>query len=380
MNKLLHQWDLFLTFLIRMPSRSTGVVRTWWHAIQSPSMMEQSLFLKRLSMMLRAGMPISASLHLLADEGTSSIRTKKLQSVVTLVESGISLSRALEQGRYEVSTFTRNVIRIGEATGSLPENLEYIATALKQHAELRKQIIQALIYPTIIILATLAISVFLVVVIFPKIIPIFQSVQSTLPWSTYTLIVLSSFLSQYGWWVLGGLLLMIPFVWFLLEYENIKFWVATQQLKLPIIGNLIKVYQLAFTCRTLSLLTMSDVRIGEALLLLADSSEHVVYRRAWLHVREGVLVGRTLSSELQRHPKLFPPVVVQLLLVGETTGNLSYTLLYLADMYANEVRDTTKNLTTLLEPMLMLVMGLVVGFIAISIITPIYGITQHLHV
>lgn len=379
MNSALYYWDRFLTAVIRTPALLLKALKAFDERIRTPSVLEQSLLLKRLAMLLQSGLPIGTSLRLLVEGHTVNGTQTRLAHVVTLVESGVPLSHALERGRYPVSTFTRNVIRIGETLGTLPETLNYVAIELKAKHELRKQIIQALIYPAVIILATIAISVFLIVVIFPKIIPIFQSVHTTLPWSTRTLMALSYGLSHYGFIVCGGLVVGLLLLMWSQRFMPVRQFIASVTLRLPVVGRLVLSYQVALGCRTLGVLLASEVRIVEALLTVMESIEHPMYRVAWLRIAEHVQTGQRLSTALRMYPKLFPAVVIQMIQAGETTGNLSESLQYLAVMYEEDVRDITKNLTTLLEPILMLVMGLVVGFIAVSIITPIYGITEHLH-
>jgi type II secretory pathway component PulF len=150
-------------------------------------------------------------------------------------------------------------------------------------------------------------------------------------------------------------------------------------LKIPVFGAMSRDYNLATIARTLSLLLKSDVRIVQSLEISGNTLKNEAYKRALRHVEEGVLHGQLLSAQLSKEGALFPSLFVQMVAVGEATGNLSESLMYLSDMYESEINDTTKNLSTILEPILMLVMGMIVGFIAISIITPIYGITQNLH-
>jgi type II secretory pathway component PulF len=295
------------------------------------------------------------------------------------VESGVPLSRALADSHYILGTFARNLIRIGEASGTLPENLEYVAVELKTKHELRKQLIQAMIYPAIIIMATVVISVFLIVVIFPKIIPIFQSVHSTLPWSTRALMATSYVLIHYGWWLLFTVVIGLGVLRFSQRSTVIRQVTERGFLRVPVVGKLISSYQIALGCRTFGILLASEVRITEAVSIVSQSTEHTLYREAWIQIGTRVATGQRLSSEILRYPVLFPMIVVQMIQAGETTGTLSDALGFLAAIYESDVRDITKNLTTLLEPLLMLVMGLMVGFIAVSIITPIYGITQYLH-
>lgn len=368
-----------MTAIIRFPHSVYAGGQQFSERLQTPSRLTQSLLLKRLAMLLQSGLPIGTSLRILADTKHSSGVQSKLQHVVELVEAGVPLSRALEQEAYHLGSFAYTVIRIGETLGTLPENLTYVSVTLKAKHDLRKQILQALIYPVIIILATVAISVFLVVVIFPKIIPIFQSVHSTLPWSTRVLMAISYGLSHHGVTIIGVLVLFTILMVWIQRFKSVKHFFARVIVGVPVIGRLVSSYQIAIGCRTLGILLASDVRFIQALSIVTDSAEQVVYAEAWQEITVAVQSGQRLSAGLQTYPHLFTPVVVQMVEAGEATGNLSEILQYLADMYEGEVRDMTKSLTTLLEPVLMLVMGLVVGFIAVSIITPIYGITQHLH-
>ncbi len=148
---------------------------------------------------------------------------------------------------------------------------------------------------------------------------------------------------------------------------------------MPFLGKLFQVYAVANFTRTLGLLLKSEVRIIEGLQIVASTMGNVAYKEQFEILAEKVSLGTKLSSHMETQSKLFPAVVTQMTAVGETTGNLSQSLLYVADMYEDELNNLTRNLATSIEPILMIFMGILVGFIAISIITPIYSITQNLH-
>ena len=340
---------------------------------------DQIIFAKRLAMMLHSGMPILQSLRMLSEESHSKSVAKIAASLGDDVAKGTALSVALKKFEKKVGEFYISIIKVGESSGTLPENLEYIAEELKKKNDLRKQVVGALVYPCVIVVATMGITTMLIVYIFPKIMPIFMSLKAELPWSTRSLIAISHFLSTYGIWLLLGII--ATFVAFSFSMRSILFHyiVDTILLRVPVFGRLSQYYNLSNTCRTLSLLLKSDVRFVAALGIAADSLKNQAYKQALYSVSEGVLRGQRLSVQLKDYPQLFPPLLVQMLSVGESTGNLSSTLMYMSEMYESEIRDWTKNLTSVLEPALMLTMGLLVGFIAVSIITPIYGITQSLH-
>ena len=316
---------------------------------------------------------------MLEEESHSKSVGQIAHSLANDVAHGIALSTALQKYEKIVGAFYINIIIVGETSGTLPENLEYIAEELKKKHELRKQVIGALVYPLVIVISTFGITTMLIVYIFPKIMPIFLSMKAELPWSTRTLIWLSHALSTYGLFLLLGIILGSVAFSFAMRSKNFHYRVDVMLIHIPVFGKLSRFYNLANTCRTLSLLLKSDVRFVQALEIAAASLKNQAYSRALVEVGGGVLKGQRMSVQLKASPQLFPPLLTQMLSVGESTGNLSETLMYMSEMYETEIRDWTKNLTSVLEPVLMLTMGLLVGFIAVSIITPIYGITQSIH-
>jgi type IV pilus assembly protein PilC len=178
--------------------------------------------------------------------------------------------------------------------------------------------------------------------------------------------------------LVGAVLAVVVFI-FLMRARFFHAVIDGILLRLPLFGKLSQYYNLVNATRTLALLLRAEVRIIQALEVVSMSSRNLVYRNAVASIEREVLKGQKLSGEMQKYPLLFPPLMVHMVHVGEETGNLSDSLMYVSGMYEEEINDLTKNLTTLLEPALMIAMGVIVGFIAVSIITPIYGITQNLH-
>ncbi len=344
------------------------------------STQDQIFFAKRLGMILRAGMPIMEGLHMLGSETRTGSAKYIYQSLIIDVSSGQPLSSGLRKFNRIFGEFCINIIRVGETSGTLHENLDYLAEELKKKQALRRKVVGALVYPAVIVFATVGITVMLTVYIFPKIIPIFQGVKATLPLSTRALIVTSSFLSQWGLWLLAGM--VVFFVGFFFMMRLVPYFhllIDRMLLRTPLFGRLSQYYNLANSTRTLSLLLKSDVGVVPAMELVAASTRNHSYRAALYEAAKSITRGQKISVQLQSMPRLFPPLMTQMVLVGESTGNLSSSLMFLSEMYDEEINDLTKNLTTMLEPILMIVMGLIVGFIAISIITPIYSITQNLN-
>ena len=379
MNKAIQLWDNFITYVVRLPRFSFPKSIFAIRFTDSVSIKEQIIFFKRLSMMLRAQMPIITALTMIESEVSKGSLSKITSSLITNVSLGQTLANSLSHYKKTFGYFCLSIIAVGERSGTLPESLEYIAVELKKKHELRKQILAALIYPAIVVMATLAITVFLIMYIFPKIVPIFLSVKTTLPWSTQFLIKVSEFLSMYGWYLLGVIFLFCLAVPFLLKIKSVNYYYTILLLHTPIIGPLCRFYNLAQISRTLGLLLSNEISVITSIDITANSLHNCIYKESLHTIRTELLTGKSMGSELQKYKFLFPPLFVQMVQAGETTGSMPVTLTYVSEIYESDIKDLTKNLTTIIEPLLMLFMGLMVGFIAISIITPIYGITQNLH-
>ena len=329
-------------------------------------------------MILRSGVPIGNGLSMLASGRNSRSADYIFARMAEDVSHGKSLSSSLAKLPSVFGEFSVNIVRIGEASGTLHQNLEYLSEELKKKEALKKKVLSALVYPALIVVATLGIALVLTVYIFPKITPIFQSFKQGLPLSTRILIVVSGFLIRYGALLFLGVVAGSIGFFFLLKHKRVKQVLDAVVFSMPIFGKLSQYYNVANITRTMSLLLKADVGVVQSLTILASSTHSTVYQRELQTIKERVAKGQKLSAPMQRATKVFPPLCTQMLRVGEETGNLSESLMYLSDMYEEEINDLTKNLTTLLEPILMIAMGLVVGFIAVSIITPIYSITQNL--
>lgn len=340
---------------------------------------EQTLFAKRLSFLMRAGVPILESLNLLKKQMRTKSSVKIFESIITDVSNGNFLSSALAKFKGVFGEFAVNIIKVGEEGGILSENLHYLAEELKKKQALKKKVISALIYPVFIVVATLGIVGVLTVFVFPKVMPIFSSINVPLPLTTRALIVISRFLIAYGFWVLLGFILLVFAVSIILkQVKPFRFRVQQLLLRLPIVGKISRDYYLANFCRTLGLLLRGDARLYEAILTTAKTTENLVYKNEFVGISKAVNKGERISAYMARRTQYFPEITGHMVAIGETAGNLSETFMYLAEMYENEVDETTKNLSSLIEPVLMVFMGLLVGFVAISIITPIYSVTQKL--
>ncbi len=344
------------------------------------SIKEQSLFAKRMSFLVKAGVPLVDCLNMIRSQTKSKAKGKVFDMVIDDVNNGQFLATSLGKHRRMFGDFAINLIHVGEQSGILSQNLAYLADELQKKEMLRKKVIGALVYPVVITIATFGITGALTVFIFPKILPIFASLNVTLPLSTRILIAISNFLKNDGLWLLLGIIIAGGAVAYLkFRFPKVQYFLDRSSLRIPLFGSMLQSYNLANFTRTLGLLLRSGVQLTDSMVMVRDATPNFAYRKAYESIAMSIVRGEPMSRELARNPSLFPDTLRHLVIVGETTGGLSSTLLYLSEMHESEVEEATRNLSSTIEPLLMVVMGCLVGFIAVSIITPIYEITQSLH-
>jgi type II secretory pathway component PulF len=267
-------------------------------------------------------------------------------------------------------------VRVGETSGTLAANLSYLADELRKSRELKNRIKSASIYPIVVMVATVSIVGFLVFFVFPKVIPLFASLNVPLPTTTKILIGTAQFILTYWIWIFAGLAGLAVLLKVLLSFKPVKYVFDRSLFFLPIASTLIINVNMANLSRVLAILLKGGIKIVDAVTITAATFDNLVYKRALLEASDEVKRGEPLAKYLEEHNNIFPLMLSGLVEVGENTGNLEENLSYLSDFFQEEVDFSLKNLTSIIEPALLLIMGLVVGFVAISIITPIYQITQ----
>ena len=342
------------------------------------SVKEKMLFARNLEVMIRSGMQILQSLEILKKQSKSRTFSKILDQLVLDIKNGHFLSAGLEKYRNLFGDFFINLVRVGEASGTLSENLKYLYEELKKKDELQKKVKGAMAYPIIIFMATVGITSIMIFFIFPKILPVLTSINVELPFITRVFIAISQFVIKYGIYAGLGLFGFFVFIWLILKVPKIRFVWHGSLISLPLVGNMVRSVNIISFSRTLGLLLRAGIQIVEALEITANTLVNLVYQKEILKVAEGVRRGDPMSKYFVENPRLFPPIFAQMVSVGENTGKLDESILFLAEYYEAELDESTKNLSTFLEPILLLVMGVIVAFVALAIITPIYKITQTL--
>jgi len=337
---------------------------------------ERLLFTKHLATMIKAGIPIAEVLETLVDQTKSAYFRKVLLEVLADVKNGKTLAYSFGKHPKAFDGFYISLVEVAEASGTLEENLEFLALQLSKDYSLRKKVQSALMYPAIVMAVTLIMGGFISFYILPKLVDFFKSFDIKLPLTTRILIFFAQAMKDYGIVIMGAILISLILFRIFISLPKIKPLWHTLLLKVPIVGVLISYSQLARFSRNLGTLIKSGVAIVKSLEITAETLSNLRFRNDLVSVAKSLTKGKNIGDSMQKGKfKEFPPLVWRMISVGEKTGKLDESLLYLSDFYDDEVDDISKNLTTILEPILLIVIGLVVGFVALSIISPIYQLT-----
>jgi len=342
------------------------------------SLQERVLFARHLAVGIKAGMTLQDSLRLILRQSKSSAMKKILNQIIEDTSAGMYLSASMQRFQGVFGQLFINIVNVGETSGTLSENLSYLAQEMKKAKDLRSKVKGAMIYPMVILVATLGIVGGLMIGIFPKILPVFANLKVELPITTKILIAVSNFVTAYTLWIVLGIIFSILAVWVVSHYEWYKRAWHFMLLRLPIIGKIVVKVNISNITRIMGLLLNSGVQVIEAVNITATALENRMYRRELKTAAETLRRGEFFSIYLAKNERMFPIIVVNMIQVGENTGNLVDNLQYLSEFYEQEVDEVLKNMSSIIEPFLLLFMGLLVGFIALSVITPIYQISESL--
>lgn len=335
---------------------------------------EQILFTKNLSGMLKAGLPLSRAILVLKKQTKNQKFNEILTSLTSSINGGETFSAALAKFPKVFSKLFISMVRAGEESGNLANSLSDIGVNLEKSNSLTKRIKGALIYPGIIFSAMVIIGILLFAFVVPTLATTFKSLGATLPWSTRLLIFVGNFFSH-------NLIFSFVFIFIaafgmftLFRAQFMAKYVDFALLKIPVVSNLTKELNTARTARTLSSLLFSGVSITRAVEITEDVVQNVYYKKVLEQAKSAIEKGAPFSQVFEANPQLYPIMMSEMIQVGEETGKLSDMLLQIALFYEEEVENKTKNLSTIIEPVLMLFIGAGVGFFAISMISPLYSI------
>lgn len=344
--------------------------------ISSISLDEKIGFVENLQIMYKAGISLPRALQILVKQ-TKNLRFKNiLSNVYNQVQSGKYLSEVLGQYPAVFSSIFLSMIKVGELSGTLDKSMEYLTIQLKREADLKSKTKGAMIYPSVIVGAMVIIGLLMAIFVLPQLTSVFKDFSTQLPLSTRVVIAISDFMSGHAVIVLVGFFGSVAGIYFFLKTPAGQKLFSFLTLHTLVIGEITRKINLARFARILSSLLKSSVNMVQALEVTADSLDNPFYRDIVLKASNEVKLGKNLTETLSKDASLFPVLVVQMLQVGEESGTVEDMLNQLAEHYEEEVDTTLRNLSSVIEPLLLLVIGGVVGVLALALISPIYNISQ----
>jgi general secretion pathway protein F len=325
--------------------------------------------------LLKGGLPLLSSLNAIAEQMGSHHLRRVVLGLAESVKEGKSFGESLSFFNRVFSPIYINMVKSGEETGSLASILFRISALIRESINLRNKVRNALIYPMVIGFVGIGVIVFLMIVVVPTLSGLFEQMNRTLPPLTLGLINVSNFLKNYWVIVLGGVVgLIATFVW-LLHIKKAREKIDALKLKIPVIGEIMNKSLVANFARTISTLRKGGVTIINSLELAKDAVRNEVISKAIYQAKEDISRGDSMSKALRRSG-VFPPLFLHMVEVGEKSGNLEQMLDDISTSYEEEVTMALNRFTTLLEPLIIVTMGLIVGIIAISIFLPIFEMNQ----
>jgi type IV pilus assembly protein PilC len=338
------------------------------------SLSEKIMFTNNLSGMLSAGLSLTRALSVLEKQSTNSKLKDVLQSLGEDISKGNTLSEGMKKFPKIFSGVFVPMVHAGEESGGLPKTLSEVGANLKKSYDLNKKVKGALTYPTIIVIAMGLIGTLMMIYVVPTLTKTFKELGADLPGSTRAIIWLSDTISQniilfllvIGVVVAGGI--------FLSKIKIVRRYFDLFILHIPVVGTIAKEVNTARTARTLSSLLLSGVNISNALNITQEVLQNVHYKELIQNSITAIEKGSVLSASFKANTFLYPVMMGEMIEVGEETGNLSKMLLDIANFYEGEVDNKTKDLSTIIEPVLMLFIGGAVGLFAVSMITPMYSV------
>lgn len=334
-------------------------------------------FTRQLAIMLNAGLTLINALDILKKQLTN--KPALLKMIVQIdndIRAGINFSSALKKHSQHFGSLYIALVRAGEASGKLDDILLRLADNLEKKRELIGKIRGALIYPAILIVGMLAVMIVMITFVVPKLIEIYANFEAgELPAMTKILILISNIFVHFWPLLVIGLVGIIFAVRAFIRTKTGKTFTDRFILKVPVVGKVISISSLVDVTRTLSILIGSGVSILDAITIIKETSGNIVYQSAFGHVYTRIEKGESLGTALEREG-VFPPILVQMAKVGEESGHLDETMMRISRYFEIQSEEAIKAMTTLIEPVILLILGVGVGFIIMSVITPIYNITN----
>ncbi|MFA6974154.1 MAG: type II secretion system F family protein [Parcubacteria group bacterium] len=367
------QKNQLFPIVLREEKKDTSLLRilqSYWDRVDSKELM---MFFRQLSILIEAKVPITSSLHAIKEQTDNVHFQQIIEEMANDIQDGLALSDALKKHRDVFSVMSINIIRAGEVSGNLRKAVAYVADNIEKNYAMTSKVKSAMMYPMIVLFVFFVIGFIVISFIVPKLTVMIKSMGADIPWYTRGLIFTSDFMNAWWWAVAIVIIGFIGGLVYYLKTEDGKKEMDQIKLKLPIFGKVFQHVYIARFADNLGVLLVGGIPIIKALNVVSSVIGNTVYEAIFLKAADEVKVGGNMSDALRRYPQI-PPIVAQMVRIGEESGQIDLVLGHIARFYEQETDEATKNLATLIEPVLMVIIGIAVGFLAFSIIMPIYNI------
>ncbi|PJE73025.1 MAG: hypothetical protein COV00_02040 [Candidatus Tagabacteria bacterium CG10_big_fil_rev_8_21_14_0_10_40_13] len=342
------------------------------------SLSEKMIFTRNLAVMLKAGLPVSKALGVLERQAKNKKFQQIIGDVLNDITKGENLSESMASHSGVFSKLYVSMVKAGEKGGNLAESLKLMAGQMEKDYALKRKVKGAMIYPAIVICAMVGIGILMLIYVVPTLISTFEELGVELPLSTRLIVWLSKSLITNSIFLLAAAVFLFLAVWLIGRRPAVRRIKEKLFLHIPVISGLIKKINSARAARTLSSLISSGVEIIESLDITKDVLQNSLYKDVLTDAKISIQKGEPVANAFKKEGSVFPPLLGEMMSVGEETGELSNMLLELAVFYEEEVGQATKDMAAIIEPVLMIIIGFFVGFFAISMIKPMYSMMEGL--
>ncbi len=367
-----------VTSIERLEEKAGKISINFLDRLQGVSLKEKLFFTRNLSVMISSGLTIARSLSNLSVQTENKHFREVLEKIYKDVQKGVTFSDALAKYPAIFNDLFVNMVRVGEIGGTLDDSLDIITVQMEKEHELSSKVRGAMIYPAVIVFAMCVVGVIMLTYILPQIMGVFGDMEVELPATTMFIIHLSDALKNHGILIAIGLIGGVVLIKVAASTDVGKKAMSFTLLKMPVLKNIVIKVNCARFARIYSSLLHSGVSVVEALNIVSNTLSNTFFKDAIMEGRNKVQRGIELSSIIGEYPKIFPVIFAQMIKVGEETGKTEDMMKKLAEFYEEEVNQITKNLSSIIEPVLMLLIGSAVGFFAVAMLTPMYSVLENI--
>lgn len=363
----------FVPIFVEKEKEVSGVVKDLQHIWEGVNLRELSVFFRQLATLIDAKVSIVTSLKAVGDQTTNLYLRTVIKEMVNDIEDGMPFSEAMAKHPDVFKLLSVSMVKAGEISGNLQRSISFLAENSEKNYELNSKIRSAMAYPSFVFAAALVIGFIVFTTVLPKLTDVFDDLNVEIPWYTTALMKLGNFMSSYWWAIIFGIVAVVGMALYYIKTEDGRREWDLIKMKIPIIGNLLQYVYISRFAENLAVLLNGGIPIVRALIIVSEVVNSTAYESVILRAADEVKIGGNMSSVFARSTQ-FPQIVSQMIKIGEDTGKVSEVLNNVSSFYSQETDRITRNLSSMLEPVLITILGAGVAVLVFAILVPIYNI------